>query len=105
MRKLGPEEALLGHVVKYARHRGWIVYHQRPARTKYGWRTALMGDKGFPDLVMLRNGRVVIAELKSDRGTTSFQQRVWLGCWREVPGVEVYLWKPKDWTQILEVLN
>src|SRR5262245_42102129 len=51
---LHPEEALLRQILQLARLWGWASYHQRPARTARGWRTALSGCAGFPDLVLVR---------------------------------------------------
>src|SRR5262245_6879727 len=104
MKRISPETSLLLAVLDYARLRGWITLHQRPARTRRGWRTAIQGDPGFPDFVAIRNGRLVIAELKSDTGKTTSDQRVWLSAFRDVPGVETYLWRPASWNEIVEVL-
>jgi hypothetical protein len=41
-------------VVGYARLRGWLVNHARPATTAGGWRTPVQGDPGFPDLALAR---------------------------------------------------
>lgn len=48
---------------------GWRTAHFRPARTNYGWRTAVGGDgAGFPDLCMVHptGGYVWFVELKRD---------------------------------------
>ena len=63
-----------------------MVYH-----TKLSWGST----KGFPDLVMLREGRLIFAELKSDRGCASPEQEQWLAELRKT-GSEVYLWRPSD---------
>src|SRR5665213_1836630 len=48
---------------------GWRVAHFRPARTATGWRTAVEADGvGYPDLTMVRDGRLLFAELKSEAG-------------------------------------
>lgn len=99
-------------VVEYAQIRGWLVMHTRPARTEKGWRTAIQGVPGFPDLVLVRAGRMVVAELKSEKGQLSPAQRLWreafIGPEGEPgsgPGSYVYyLWRPSDWETIKEVL-
>jgi hypothetical protein len=52
---------------------------------------------GFPDLVLVhtRNGRLIFAELKSEKGRIRPEQQVWL----EHLGHhhEVYLWRPQHW--------
>jgi hypothetical protein len=90
------EAELLNAIIEAARILGWKIAHFRPARTKYGWATAVQADgAGFPDLVLVRD-RIVYAELKADRGRLSEIQKAWIG-WLEVAGAEIYLWKPDDW--------
>lgn len=77
-------------VIALAQYRQWQVTHFRPAWSERGWRTALQGDAGFPDLVLARNGVVIIAELKTEKGRVTQVQAAWasaLGeCYR--------LWRP-----------
>jgi hypothetical protein len=73
------------------------VHHQRPGRTTEGWRTAIQGHPGFPDLVLLRPPELIFAELKSDRGITSRAQDDWLRYLGAVPGVKAFVWQPADW--------
>ena len=91
-------------VVDCARLFGWRYCHQRPARTKRGWVTPYSGAGGFPDLVLLRGGRLILAELKSDRGVATADQQEWLAGFGEVPGVESYVWRPEDWTEVYQCL-
>jgi len=52
-------------VVQLARLMGWRVHHTRPALTQRGrWLTPIQGDAGFPDLVLCRPPRLILAELK-----------------------------------------
>jgi hypothetical protein len=90
-----------------ARELGWRTAHFRTARTEDGRHlTPVAGDgAGFPDNVLLRGGRLVVAELKSDKGTFGRGQPEWLAAWREVPCAEVFVWRPKDRPQIEEVLR
>ena len=75
---------------------GWAVYHT--------W-VAIRSPKGFPDLVMVRSPRLLFAELKSEKGTLTDAQVEWLEALRTVPGVEVYLWQPGDWDEIVRILK
>lgn len=84
-------------VMDTARLTGWRVAHFRPARTARGdWRTPMQGDPGFPDLVLVRAGTVLLAELKSDTGTVTHQQRAWLAALGEYGR----LWRPRDWHDV-----
>jgi hypothetical protein len=92
-------------VLDLAKLCGWRVAHFRPGRTSTGWRTAVEADgAGFPDLTMVREGRLLFVELKSERGRVTPEQRVWLAALSAVPGVETYLWRPSDWPAVHRVL-
>lgn len=94
-------------VLQLAALHGWRSAHFRPAMTKSGrWVTAVQGDGvGFPDLVLVRGCRLIVAELKSANGKYGPGQEDWLAAFRGVPGVEVYLWKPADWSELCELLK
>ena len=76
-----------------------MVHHTRPAQTAKGWRTPIQGDPGYPDLTMARAGKVVWAELKSEKGKLSDAQIGW--CSAIGP---VHVWRPSDWDTVVEVL-
>lgn len=104
--------AFEGQVVQLAGMFGWLSHHQRPARRQDGsWSSAIQGDAGFPDLVLVRpaqrregRARVIFAELKSGRGRLSQAQRRWFEALAEVPGLEVYTWRPEQLEEIAGVL-
>ena len=76
---------------------GYTYCHFRPAIDRSGqWSTPLSGMPGFPDLIMVRGPRIVFAELKAERGTTTPEQEHWLDVLR-LAGAETYVWKPADW--------
>jgi hypothetical protein len=62
------EEQFLQLVLDLARALGWLAYHVRDSR-----RSA----PGFPDLVLVRNGRILFLELKVGRGRLTAAQREW----------------------------
>lgn len=100
-----PEARFTRAVVKYARAQGWRVLHIRPGRTKEGWRTPVLGDgAGFPDTLMLRDQRQVVAELKCGKNKVTPKQREWLQAF-ERAGVPAYWWYPTDWDEIEQVLS
>lgn len=99
------EADFTAQVLELARIRGWRRAHFRPARTAKGWRTAVQGDGvGFPDLVLIRGSRLVVAELKTNRGRVRPEQSEWLAAF-VTAGAETYLWRPSDWPEIEEVLR
>jgi len=93
-------------VIEYARMMGWRVHHTRPALTQRGkWITPVQGDTGFPDLVLCRPPRLILAELKRVGGKVSVAQREWLSALQACTGVECYIWYPNDWGTIERVLQ
>ncbi|HPA82243.1 MAG TPA: hypothetical protein PLS95_15590 [Thermoanaerobaculales bacterium] len=55
-------------------------------------------NPGWPDLVLARDGEVILAELKTDKGRTTPVQRAALALLGSA--VEVHLWRPSDWDEI-----
>jgi uncharacterized linocin/CFP29 family protein len=105
------EEAWQNQVIDLAKLFKWHVHHGRPARTgSGGWATAIQGHKGFPDLVLARDGRVIFAELKTDdpRSRLRPEQAAWLdalGLDQLRDGPEVYVWRPRDRRTVEEKLR
>ena len=98
-----PEEEFQQQVIDLAELRGWSHYHTHDSR-----RSA----EGFPDLVLARpstlrggfDGRVIFAEMKAQKGRPSVEQRAWLAVLADTGKVEVYVWRPSDFDQIVEIL-
>lgn len=89
-------------VVDLARLRGWMVAHFRPARTAAGWRTPVAYDgTGFPDLILARDGRVLVLELKTDTGRVTIHQRDWI---RELGG-HAHIIRPRDFDYLQDLLQ
>ena len=83
-------------VIQLARMNGWLVFHPMKMQARDGsWRTALSGDKGWPDLALTHPKRgFILAELKADKGRLTTEQHQWLatlGHW-----AEVHVWHPND---------
>lgn len=92
-------------IVDIARLLGWRVYRTHDSRRS---------PAGFPDLVLVRDGRLVFAELKTERGRVTADQQEWLAALGEVEQsvdgwtekfVRVYVWRPSDWPEIESVLK
>ena len=84
------------------------------SRSGYGAAASLVGfhpfdsrrsAPGFPDLTMVRDGKLIFAELKVGKNNHPTEdQRRWLsGLSRCLP--QVYVWRPSDWPEIKEVLR
>lgn len=89
------ESEFLVAVLHLARLRGCLVHHCRPARTASGWSTPIQGDSGFPDLVIAGAGGVLFRELKTETGTVTVPQRLWIDR-LSVAQVNVAVWRPDD---------
>lgn len=82
------EKQLQGAVMNLAKLLNWRAYHP--------W-MSVKSAAGYPDCTLVRGGRLIYAELKSEVGQLSAAQREWLEELGAVPGVEVYVWYPRDW--------
>lgn len=98
------EAAWQEQVVRLAQLYGWLVYHTFDSRRS---------TAGFPDLVLVhpRRGRVIFAELKTDKGTLSAPQIEWNAALQQVaatlraPEFAVYVWRPKDFEDMHAALR
>lgn len=99
-------------VIRLANMFGWRVAHFRTAMNGRGhYMTPVAADgKGFPDLCLVRRRtfarakRVLFAELKGPDGRLSADQKEWIADLEDA-GAEVYVWKPKDIDEIMQVLR
>ena len=90
------EAQFLRQVLQLAGIMRWRAYH--PALSKWS-------ERGWPDVALVRPPRFILAELKSDKGKVTPQQQEWLDDLARCPGVEVWLWRPSDFEQIVEILR
>jgi hypothetical protein len=90
------ERDLTAYVRDVARTCGWLRYHT--------WKS-IHSPAGFPDEVLVRPPRLVFAELKSASGRLKPEQEAWLEALQQVPGVDVFVWRPDDMDEIAEALR
>ena len=93
-------------IVRLARLHGWLVAHFRPAMNRRGkWSTAIQGDVGFPDLILIhpRRGKALAIELKVRGRKPEPDQVRWLAAFAQA-GVESAVWMPEQWDQIAATL-
>jgi hypothetical protein len=89
------EAHFMGRVRRHAKALGWEDFHQQDS----------MGTRaGLPDLILVRPPRVIFAELKSEHGRLTPAQRQTLERLMECPGVETYVWRPRDARDIWNIL-
>ena len=90
------EKQFLQQVKDLARILGWRTYHP--------W-TSIHSDRGWPDVVCVRDERMVVAELKRDGAKPTPAQVEWLQALARVRVVEVHLWTPASWDAIVLTLQ
>jgi hypothetical protein len=100
------ERQFMEQVLQLAAIFGWEAVHFRPAETRHGWRTPVQGSmgKGWPDLVLVRDDRLIAAELKRDGAKATPEQERVLRLLGATGHVETYLWHPAAWDAITAIL-
>ena len=89
------------------------MHHTRPARVRVRgretYRTPIAGHAGFPDLVLARRGRLLLVELKTDKGQLREDQMSWrlaiTGDMIQQHYSGWHCWRPRDWAIVEEVLR
>lgn len=114
-----PEAHFQPQVIKLAELLGWRVRHdsatnqrrtcascQQPLRCAVCGRELriIRNAAGMLDLLLIRRPRVVWAEIKSDRGNLSPEQRAQLTELRAC-GQEAFVWRPKDFDTLTRILR
>lgn len=89
------EKALQEAVVSVARLNRWFVYHPYDSRRS---------TPGWPDLVLIRAGQIIFAELKREDGKVTPEQAHVLEL-LEACGETVYVWRPSQLERIIELLS
>lgn len=88
-------------IMATAKLHGWRRVHIRPARVGVRYVTPYEGDTGLPDLVLARDGVVLLVELKGAKTPWQPGQREWLAA----AGPHGFVWRPADWATALAVLS
>ena len=90
------EKQWLAQVVELAGVFGWEHYHP--------W-LSVHSARGWPDIALVRPPRLILAELKAEKGKTTPAQDRWLELLARCPGIEVFVWRPSDFDRVVEVLR
>ena len=81
------ESVLKSHVRRLARSLQWEYYHTHDSRKS---------EPGFPDVVLVRDKRLIFAELKRQKELCTNDQIRWLTK-LAICDTEVYVWRPLNW--------
>lgn len=80
-------ESMLQDTIRVAALRnGWAFYHTRDSRRS---------DAGFPDCICVKDGRMLVFELKAQGGRVSRKQRAWIAAFDGVPMVLAAIVRPE----------
>ncbi|HSS11797.1 MAG TPA: VRR-NUC domain-containing protein [Acidimicrobiales bacterium] len=90
------EKQWMAQVVDLARILHWETYH--------AW-LSIHSPRGWPDLAIVRPPRLILAELKGEKGKLTAAQVHWLELLSQCPGVEVFVWRPTDLDNVTRVLR
>jgi hypothetical protein len=96
------ERDFQAQIIQLARMSGWLCYHTHDSRrSEPGWPDLTMVQPGCDD----RPGRIIFVELKTDTGRVTPAQRTWLEALARCPNVEVHVWRPSQWDEIVSRLK
>ena len=100
------EAKLQDDIIDLAKKTGWRYWHDSSRKKN---------RKGWPDLVLLRGGRMVVAELKRQQYKPNESQQAWLDAFSAVAEaasaqgadiISVHVWRPSDWPEnIVRILE
>jgi Holliday junction resolvase len=83
-------------LVQAARLLGYSVYH-----TTF----SIGSDRGFPDLVIVGHNRLIVLEVKSEKGKVRPGQQEWIDAFASVPGVVARVVRPSDEDDVMAILS
>lgn len=90
------ESDFQAQVIAYAEALGWHVYHTQDSRRS---------NPGWPDLAMVRGHRLILWELKTEKGRVTPEQRDYIARLRDVKTVYAGIRRPSDWPWIEKTLR
>lgn len=97
------ETAWMKVVTTAAAQAGWQWLHiGRVGKHRANGAKGTLG-KGWPDLVLVKPGRLVFAELKMDGEQLSYEQTV-VRLELMNAGADFHIWRPSDFAQMMDVL-
>lgn len=90
------ETGFMLEIVREAKAHDWLTYHTFDSRRS---------DPGFPDLTMIRGFDLLALEVKTETGTTSDEQEVWLDAFGRVREVTSATVRPHQWDALVRRLR
>lgn len=66
---------------------------------------SIHSPRGFPDICLVKGERLIFAELKREQGELSPHQVEWLEVLKATGKAEVYVWRPSQLEEIVNILR
>lgn len=94
-------------IIQAAKMAGWRVHAERKAGSGANWRTPIKGDRGYPDLTMVKGKSLLFIELKRDvTGKIGPGQDEWIDALDNVAGVQAMIvYVPSDQDRLIRALQ
>jgi hypothetical protein len=104
-RKKRNESDYQREIVAYAKLKNWAVVHFTKLYHRGRWFTpAAIDGKGFPDLILVRDERILFIEVKTDTGRLTNEQILWrkriLRC-----GLSFIVARPSTYEEVKTILE
>ena len=90
------EAEFQAQIVELAEAQNWLVYHTHDSRRS---------QPGFPDLVLVRGGRLLFMEVKAEKGKLSPAQLNWMVMLKGARYVHAATVRPSDWDEVERLLQ
>lgn len=113
-RKIDPDLARLTErdyqkrIEELAKRLGYLCNHVNKATVAGGRFITPTSHAGFPDLWLVRDGRLIVLEVKRESARPSEikeAQKEWIRRLQTVAGVEAYVVRPSDWPHVEALLR
>lgn len=104
VKRFRTEDEFRQEVTRYAKRCGYRVNFTYRSRTRDGsWRTNATAP-GFPDLTIIKPGRLIVLELKMPGNEATPDQQWWIASFQAC-GVDAFVVWPADWDLIVDLLT
>lgn len=89
------ERQWMSQVLKMLRLAGWATYHTFDSRRS---------TAGFPDIIAIKERRMLAIELKADKGKATPEQIAWIRAFAQVAWVDAFVLRPAEDLSELQAL-
>ena len=99
------ESDLMESIMQYAELKGWAYMHAYDSRRVKCYHPDMPEAKGgFPDLMLIRDNRLLFVEVKAEWGRLTVRQERWADSIRKAQ-IECAIVRPSNWDEFRKVLD